>query len=670
MGAGISSRLQSLSSIPPTGPEHAAHPALGLVSAMVPWRVLEPSDQVFDWSQMDANVEDARANGYDLIVRVMAGRVVPPWLLDAAAPVHAASVRILGTDQNAIDYCDRIDVPLPWDPVLRAQYAELMDELGRWLEESDGAGGRKADHVQLVPISMPTALGSEMVVGYGTSTVCPSGTDGAGLNLATENRAVWDAVSTETARRAWTEAAWRDAIAIHMAELPADVGSVLAYGAMFNDAQAAALRIASSEVADHPDRLWSMYTNLQPLVRSDGSLGPWRSWCSRCHEVITAAIASGGKVAFQTAAGGANSTLDRFRTAADDALATYGMRFLETQPINVDRYQDYLLTGPDALQDRMRRALEPPPPPPEPHATSTRVSCTPATVGVTGGCTATVDDAAADPSSPTGTVTWASSDGSIGAPTCELAGGGASASCSIPITPSAAGAVTVSATYGGSPTHLVSAGDAALAIARRATTTTVACTTPVTLPTASGCTATVTDVTGGAASAPTGSVGWTTGAAGTFSAASCTLAPISGTASRCAVSYSGTTAGMHPIAASYAGDAAHDGSGGATSVTVQEPPPPPPGDSVAPTVRITSPADGATVRKNTKVSIAATASDNIAVARVVFTVNSVTVCTDTTSPWSCTWTVPKTASGRPTIAATAIDAAGNTASHSITVTIR
>jgi hypothetical protein len=356
--AGVSSRLHSLTAITRTAREHADHPRLALISAMVPWRALEPRDDVFDWAGMDANIEDARANGYRLIVRIMAGRASPAWLAGAGA----ATLRLLGTDPNASDYCGWISAPVPWDRVLASEYREMIGELGRWLDGPDGAGGRRADHVYLVPVSMPTVLGTEMTLGYGANVRCPAGTAAPGVDLAATNRARWETVSTEPQRRRWVEAAWRRAIEIHMRQLPPETNSVIAYGAVFGDGHAASLRIATEEVARHSPRLWSMYTNLQPLVRADGSLGPWRSWCRGCHRVISAAIANGGRVGFQAAAAAVNDTLERFRITVEDALTTYGMRFLETGSRRMDRYESYLLTGSDPLQDRIARAAQPPTP--------------------------------------------------------------------------------------------------------------------------------------------------------------------------------------------------------------------------------------------------------------------------------------------------------------------
>ena len=56
--------------------------------------------------------------------------------------------------------------------------------------------------------------------------------------------------------------------------------------------------------------------------------------------------------------------------------------------------------------------------------------------------------------------------------------------------------------------------------------------------------------------------------------------------------------------------------------------------------RITRPTNGSTVTRSTSVTIAATATDNRSVARVLFYVNNTLKCTDTTSAYSCAWAVP------------------------------
>lgn len=94
------------------------------------------------------------------------------------------------------------------------------------------------------------------------------------------------------------------------------------------------------------------------------------------------------------------------------------------------------------------------------------------------------------------------------------------------------------------------------------------------------------------------------------------------------------------------------------------------GDTTAPTVSITNPADGATVARRTTVTITATASDNVGVTRVQFSVNGAVQCTDTSAPYSCNWNVPNTRNQTYQLQAQAFDAAGNVGSSIIQVTSR
>lgn len=98
------------------------------------------------------------------------------------------------------------------------------------------------------------------------------------------------------------------------------------------------------------------------------------------------------------------------------------------------------------------------------------------------------------------------------------------------------------------------------------------------------------------------------------------------------------------------------------------PPTPPSLDFTPPAVSLTSPASGASVSGS--VNIAATASDNVGVTRVIFRVDGTqTGADDTTSPYGISWDSRTAANGSHTLAAIAYDAAGNNASASITVNV-
>ena len=93
-------------------------------------------------------------------------------------------------------------------------------------------------------------------------------------------------------------------------------------------------------------------------------------------------------------------------------------------------------------------------------------------------------------------------------------------------------------------------------------------------------------------------------------------------------------------------------------------------DNVSPTVSINSPADGSTVARKAAVTITASASDNVGVARVEFLVNGSLQCTDVSAPYSCNWRVPNPPKRTYQIQARAFDQAGNSATAEIQVTSR
>ena len=142
-------------------------------------------------------------------------------------------------------------------------------------------------------------------------------------------------------------------------------------------------------------------------------------------------------------------------------------------------------------------------------STSTSVSCVPASVVVSQNttCSATVSDTnSGDKSAPSGNVTFSSTGagtfsagtGTFTAPsTCTLAPAGpASSTCSVTYTPSNASSTThtITGAYQGSAVHKTSSGTFDVAVGKRSTTTSVACSPLLTvINTSSTCTATVTD---------------------------------------------------------------------------------------------------------------------------------------------------------------------------------
>jgi hypothetical protein len=90
---------------------------------------------------------------------------------------------------------------------------------------------------------------------------------------------------------------------------------------------------------------------------------------------------------------------------------------------------------------------------------------------------------------------------------------------------------------------------------------------------------------------------------------------------------------------------------------------------VAPTVSITSPANGATV--SGALAVTANASDNIGVTRVDFFVDGALAGSDAAAPYSVTVDTTRLANGSHAVLARALDAANNTGtSGTVTVTVQ
>jgi beta-mannanase len=91
-------------------------------------------------------------------------------------------------------------------------------------------------------------------------------------------------------------------------------------------------------------------------------------------------------------------------------------------------------------------------------------------------------------------------------------------------------------------------------------------------------------------------------------------------------------------------------------------------DSTPPTVSVTSPTSGSAV-SGTAVNVAANAADNTGVAKVEFYVDSTLVNTDTSSPYAFSWNSTTVSNSTHTVQAKASDAAGNSATSSVNITV-
>ena len=121
--------------------------------------------------------------------------------------------------------------------------------------------------------------------------------------------------------------------------------------------------------------------------------------------------------------------------------------------------------------------------------------------------------------------------------------------------------------------------------------------------------------------------------------------------------------GTHSLTAVARDAAGNTTTSAARTVTVSN------GDTVAPTVAVTSPVSGATVSNS--ISVIASASDNVGVVGVQFKLDGGNLGTeDTTSPYGRTWDSRTASNGTHSLTAVARDAAGNTTTSAArTVTV-
>lgn len=93
----------------------------------------------------------------------------------------------------------------------------------------------------------------------------------------------------------------------------------------------------------------------------------------------------------------------------------------------------------------------------------------------------------------------------------------------------------------------------------------------------------------------------------------------------------------------------------------------PTADVTPPGVGFISPGNGAAITGNVAISVSAT--DNTSVSSVTLTIDGVAAATDTASPYTFAWNTNAVLNGSHTLSATAVDAAGNSSTASISVIV-
>lgn len=201
-------------------------------------------------------------------------------------------------------------------------------------------------------------------------------------------------------------------------------------------------------------------------------------------------------------------------------------------------------------------------------ATTTSVSCSsPAVVGTTSSCTATVMGAYADADGETVSFSASGSGTFSSSGSCAVTAG----SCAVTYTPTSTSGSpqTISATYSGDAYDLGSSGAASISVSQASTTVAASCTPPsVVLGIATTCTAAVSGSFGLIAG---DTVTFSSNGAGTFApSTTCTI----GSGTSCSVNYtpSSVGTGAQTITAAYSGDEDNAASSGSTGIAVSQQP--------------------------------------------------------------------------------------------------
>lgn len=146
----------------------------------------------------------------------------------------------------------------------------------------------------------------------------------------------------------------------------------------------------------------------------------------------------------------------------------------------------------------------------------------------------------------------------------------------------------------------------------------------------------------------------------TVTAGSLTLCTLSGSATSCSWDTTKSPNGS-VILTVLARDAAGNTQAASATVNVQNV------DATDPVVTISSPVQGATVQGQT--SIAFAVSDNVGVKQTTVTAGAATLCSVAGPATSCSWNTLATPNGTVSVTVTASDAAGNSKSTSVSVTV-
>ncbi len=112
------------------------------------WATFEPTEGVYDWSQIDGVIATANATGKKVSISITAGYQTPAWVYADGA----ASFSFVWDEPGGPGYCTVQAIPLPWDAVFLAKWQTFITVLGARYNSNPTVA-----HVKLTGINGKTA---------------------------------------------------------------------------------------------------------------------------------------------------------------------------------------------------------------------------------------------------------------------------------------------------------------------------------------------------------------------------------------------------------------------------------------------------------------------------------------------------------------------------------
>lgn len=125
------------------------HPDLTGVSLRTNWAEVQAVPGEFRWS-FDQEIARARASGKKVMLRISAGVKTPAWVYRAGA----ASFSFTETDSFKKSEGNRLQIPIPWDPVYLDQWSRFIQAMGKKYASEES--------VVLVHMAGPANVGAEL----------------------------------------------------------------------------------------------------------------------------------------------------------------------------------------------------------------------------------------------------------------------------------------------------------------------------------------------------------------------------------------------------------------------------------------------------------------------------------------------------------------------------